>query len=257
MSRTPNLDVLSQSVAVGVRRGFISALLLTVLAPGIAGSDGYPAHTGVRESRYEIFSHGLRVGDLTTIFSHTVHNDRKALRFESKTRVKADLLVFAVAYDSHETAVVTEQGTVSYRRTDRRKGKQLDAIGRLEGGRFILEVNENGVRRSLSFDRSRYDHTTMECPETLMSRVGEEKSERLLDFESLSVITRQYRWVKNEEVIVEGRPILCRVIDFEDPHKRGRRWIKADDLGVIIARQDGKGKDGSYSLRMTRLRAGS
>lgn len=219
----------------------------------MAGGDG----AGVRESRYEIFSHGLRVGDLTTTFARTTHNDRKALRFESKTRVKADLLVFAVAYESHESALVTEQGTVSYRRTDRRKGKQLDASGRLEAERFILDVNESGARRTLTFDRSRYDHTTMECPETLMTRVGEERSERLLDFESLSVITRRYRWVKNEEVIVDGRPILCRVIDFEDPHKKGRRWIKADDLGVIIARQDGKGRDGSYSLRMTRLDTGS
>ena len=234
-------------------RRIVAAALLVSLAPMIAGENDCSAASGARESRYEIFSRGLRVGNLTTSFSQDTYNDRKALRFESDTRVKADFLVYSVAIESHETALVTEEGTVSYKRSDRRKGKHLEASGRLERGRFVLDVTENGNRRTLLFDKSRYDHTTMECPETQMSQEGEEMSLRLLDFESLSIVTRRYRWVKNEDVVVEGKPIRCRVIDFEDSHKKGRRWIKADDLGVIIARQDGKGKDGSYSLRMTKL----
>lgn len=232
---------------------FIAASLLSTLSLMISGAIDCSASPDARESRYEIFSRGLRVGSLTTSFSHARYNDRRALRFESNTRVKANLLVYSVSYESHETALVTEEGTVTYTRSDRRKGQQLEATGRLERDRFILDVTENGNRRTLLFDKSRYDHTTMECPETLMSRVGEEMSLRLLDFESLSIVTRRYRWVKTEDVMVEGKPVRCRVIDFEDSHKKGRRWIKADDLGVIIARQDGKGKDGSYSLRMTKL----
>jgi len=219
----------------------------------ISGAVDCSASAGARESRYEIFSRGFRVGNLTTFFSRDKYNDRSALRFESSTRVKADFLVYSVAYESHEMALVTEEGTVSYKRSDRRKGQQLEASGRLERGRFVLDVTENGSRRTLLFDRNRYDHTTMECPEILMHREGEEMSLRLLDFESLSIVTRRYRWVKSEDVVVEGRPIRCRVIDFEDSHKKGRRWITADELGVIIARQDGKGKDGAYSLRMTKL----
>lgn len=234
-------------------RRFVAAALLVAVTLMIPRENDCFASAGTRESRYEIFSRGLRVGSLTTSFSLASHEDRKALRFESNTRVKADLLVYSVAYESHETALVTEEGTVSYKRSDRRKGQNLEASGRLERGRFILNVTENGNRRTLLFDRNRYDHTTMECPETRMSREGEEMSLRLLDFESLSIVTRRYRWVKTEDVVVEGKPIRCSVIDFEDAHKKGRRWIKADDLGVIIVRQDGKGKDGSYSLRMTRL----
>lgn len=231
----------------------VAAALFVSFVPMIAGENDCAASSGARESRYEIFSRGLRVGNLTTSFSLATYNGRRALRFESDTRVKADLLVYSVSYESHETALVTEVGTVSYKRSDRRKGQQLEASGRLERGRFVLDVTENGSRRTLLFDKSRYDHTTMECPEVLMVREGEEMSLRLLDFETLSIVTRRYRWVKSEDVVVEGKPVRCRVIDFEDPHKKGRRWIKADDLGVIIARQDGKGTDGSYSLRMTKL----
>ncbi|MCM2359954.1 MAG: hypothetical protein NDI77_17515 [Geobacteraceae bacterium] len=47
------------------------------------------------------------------------------------------------------------------------------------------------------------------------------------------------------------------MVDFEDPNKKCRRWIRPDELGAIVVRQDGKGKEGSYSLRMTQLRAGA
>ncbi|RNC70401.1 MAG: hypothetical protein ED859_06220 [Desulfuromonadales bacterium] len=243
---------LSSPFIARIRR-IVGVALLVSCVPMIVEKHDCPASTGARESRYDIFSHGLRVGDLTTLLSHDTYQDRRALRFESNTRVMADLLVYSIAYESRETALVTEDGTVSYKRSDRRRGQNLEAAGRLERGKFIIDVTENGSRRTLLFDRSRYDHTTMECPEILILREGEEMSLRLLDFETFSIVTRRYRWMKSEDVLVEGKPVRCRVIDFEDPHKKGRRWIKADDLGVIIARQDGKGKEGSYSLRMTRL----
>ena len=80
---------------------------------------------------------------------------------------------------------------------------------------------------------------------------------RLLDLETLSVVTRRYTWVRSEDVTVDGKRIRCRVIDFEDPNKKCRRWISAGEPGVIITRQDGKGKSGSYSLRMTHLKGGA
>lgn len=77
---------------------------------------------------------------------------------------------------------------------------------------------------------------------------------RLLDLETLSVVTRRYRWVRSEDVTVDGKQIRCRVVDFEDPNKKCRRWIRPDAPGAVIARQGGKGKDGSYSLRMAQMR---
>ncbi len=62
---------------------------------------------------------------------------------------------------------------------------------------------------------------------------------RLLDLETLSVVTRRYTWVRSEDVTVDGKRIRCRVIDFEDPNKKCRRWISAGEPGVIITRSRG------------------
>jgi hypothetical protein len=71
------------------------------------------------------------------------------------------------------------------------------------------------------------------------------------------VVTRHYRWVKSEDVAVDGRRVRCRVIDFEDPNKKCRRWIAPDEAGALVVRQDGSGKDGSYSIRLTKFKAGA
>ncbi|MCM2359955.1 MAG: hypothetical protein NDI77_17520 [Geobacteraceae bacterium] len=45
----------------------------------------------------------------------------------------------------------------------------------------------------------------MECPEIAMKCEGDEMTLRLLDLETLSVVTRKYRWVKSEEIAVDGQ----------------------------------------------------
>jgi hypothetical protein len=96
----------------------------------------------------------------------------------------------------------------------------------------------------------------MECPEITMKKEGDEMTLRLLDLETLQVVTRSYRWVKSLDVPVDGRNVRFRVIDFRDRNKQCRRWIRPDAVGAIIARQDGSGRDGSYSLRLTHLKNG-
>lgn len=209
-----------------------------------------------RESSYTVYSRGLRVGELKTVCSIVPYHDKKALKFEARTRVNADILVYSYKLDTDEEALVSDEGTVRYRRTTREKDDVCQVEGRLDRGRFLLDIRENGVRRTMAVNREQYDYTTMECPEITMKREGDQMTLRLLDLETLTVVTRKYRWVKSEEIAVGGEQIRCRVIDFEDPNKKCRRWIRPDEVGAIVVRQDGKGKDGSYSLRMTQLRSG-
>ena len=56
---------------------------------------------------------------------------------------------------------------------------------------------------------------------------------------------------------VDDRQIRCRVVDFVDENKKCRRWIRPDAVGAIIVRQDGMGKNGSYSLRIAHMRNGA
>ncbi len=214
-----------------------------------------PAET--RESNYTVHAKGLKVGELRSVCSLVPRNEKKALKYEATTRIHADFLVYSYKLDTQEEALVGEEGTVRYRRTTRENGNVCQVEGRLDHGRFLLDISENGARRTMSVGREQYDCTTMECPEVTLQREGEEKALRLLDLETLVVVTRRYRWVKSEDVVVDGKRINCRVIDFEDPNKKCRRWIRPDELGAIIARQDGKGKGGSYSLRMAHLKNGA
>jgi hypothetical protein len=215
------------------------------------------AVAGLLESSYTIHSRGLKVGELKTVCSFVPHNDKRALRFESVTRIDANLLVYAYRLQTREEAIVADEGTVRYERTSKENGDQAQVEGHLENGRFLLDIRENGKRRTVAVSRESYDYTTMECPEVRMKHEGEEMTLRLLDLETLSVVKRTYRWVATEEVEVDGRRIRCRVVDFEDPNKQCRRWIKPDEKGAVIARQDGKGKGGTYSLRIAHLKGAS
>ena len=133
-------------------------------------------------------------------------------------------------------------------------GHTCQVKGHLENGRFLLTIDQDGVRRTMDVKREEYDHTSMDCPELGLRHEGEVAVFRVLDMERLTVVTRKYRWLRSEEVTVNGKRIICRVIDFQDPNKNCRRWITRGDVGALIARQDGKGKSGAYSLRMIRLK---
>jgi hypothetical protein len=208
------------------------------------------------ESSYTIHSRGMKVGSLRTVCSFVPRNDKRVLKFESTTRIDADFLVYAYRLQSREEAIVADEGTVYYQRSTKDNGNQTQVEGKLERGRFMIEIKENGKQRTMAVNRESYDFTTMECPEVRIKHEGDEMTVRLLDLETLSVVNRRYRWVKSEDVEVDGRRIRCRVVDFEDPNKKCRRWIKPDELGAVIARQDGKGKAGSYSLRIDHLKSG-
>ena len=221
------------------------------------GSDVAAYVAEALESDYSVFSHGVRVGEFRSVCSPSSHEGRKALKFEARTRIHAGFVVYSYDLETKEDALVGDEGTVRYQRSTRENGTSTEVEGVLDHGRFLLNITENGVRRTMKVNRDDYDYTTMECPETRLQREGEERVLRLLDLETLSVVTRRYRWVKSEDVTVDGKRLHCRVIDFEDPNKKCRRWVSTGEPGVIITRQDGKGKSGSYSLRMTHLKDGA
>jgi len=217
-------------------------------AQALSGKD-----VGARESLYEVFSHGLKIGEVKTICAPLVREHRKAYRFESSTHIDAEFLLFSYSLDKKEEAMITEEGTFNYRRITQENGKTVQVTGKMENRTFRFTIEENGARRTLSIPREKYDFTTLDCPEVSMGPGETEKNLRVLDLENLTIVKRKYRWVKDEDVDVAGRNIHCKVIDFQDSNKKGRRWLEEDALGVLITRQDGKGKGVTYSSRLTSL----
>jgi hypothetical protein len=206
------------------------------------------------EAEYDVYSHGLRVGELQTLTTRLSDGERKSLKFSGITHINLNLLLYSYQLDSEEEALLEEKETIGYRRTTRENGHICQVVGRLDKGMFCLTIDQDGSRRTMNVMRKEYDHTTMDCLELGLRHAGDEAVFRVLDLEKLGVVMRKYRWLRNEEVTVNGKRITCRVIDFQDENKKCRRWITLGDVGALIARQDGNGKSGSYSLRMTRFK---
>jgi hypothetical protein len=216
--------------------------------------DVFSALPGKRaEAEYTVYTRGVRVGGLRTFTSLIDDGGRKSLKFIGNTHINVNLLVYSYHLDSEEEALLEGKETVGYRRTTRENGRTCKVEGQLDKGRFLLTIDQDGARRTMNVNRQEYDHTTMDCPELGLKHEGDEAVYRVLDLETLGVVARKYRWLRSDEVMVNGKRIICRVIDFQDPNKDCRRWITQGEVGALIARQDGKGKSGAYSLRMTRF----
>lgn len=203
------------------------------------------------EAEYAVYSHGIRVGGLQTFTTLIPDGERKSLKFSGKTHISLNLLLYSYHLDSAEEALLEDKETVGYWRTTRENGHICQVEGRLDNGRFFLTIDQDGARRTMSVMRNEYDHTTMDCLELGLKHEGDEAVFRVLDLEMLGVVTRKYRWLRNEEMTVNGKKINCRVIDFQDSNKKCRRWITRGGVGALLARQDGNGKSGAYSLRIT------
>ncbi len=217
----------------------------TLLATGVWGGT-----SDSRESHFTVYSHGFRIGESTSLCSLTGSKDHIAYKFSNTTKVNANFLLHSYTMEKHEDALVGKDGTLRYTRFSKENGNAVTVEGALENAEFRIKVIEKKVARTLSIPRERYDYTTMECPEIHMKREGEKMTVRLLDFEALDVVTRRYTWIRSENLQVGGKTYSFRVIDFEDKNKKCRRWIRADEVGVMIARQEGSGKSGAYSVKL-------
>ena len=233
-----------------------SLILIACFLCSILVCHAEPSRPQGRTMHYRISSRGFGVGELKTVISPVQHAGRRAVRFESHLDIAANLLFFKVSSTSHEDAVISESGTLSYRRKGQDNGRSSEVDATLEGGSFRFKVNDNGVARSFSVPRSSYDYTTMDCPETTMKREGESMEVRLLNLEHGKIVTRKFHWVKSEDLEVGGKRLHCRVVDFSDPENSCRRWVSCGEGGMVIVRQDGKGKHGPYSLRIVSLSEG-
>ena len=231
----------------------LATLLLFALAAAPAPCRTAESPAAGRTFRYRITSRGFGVGELTTSIAAVPHKGGRALRFQSDLAIDANLLFFKKVSRSREDALVNEQGTLSYRKHGEENGRRGAVEASLEGGSFRFRVTDGAGERQLSVPRGSYDCTTMDCPETSLRREGERMELRLLDLGLATVVTRRFHYLKNEEVVVGARTIRCKVVEFSDPNNSCRRWVSSDEEGVIIVRQDGSGKGGTYSLRLVLL----
>ena len=223
---------------------FLLCLFITSSVP----ADAAPVAPG--ESKLAVYSHGFKVGEITSSYSRRDEGGRELLLYASHTRISADLLVTSYSMEGDEEARIGSEGTRFYRKAWQENGVRHQVDGRLEGGTFrCVSTGAAADRHTFAIPRERYDFTTMDCPELRIKGEGDSMEIRLLDLESCEVVTRHYRWVRSERLTVNGFSDLYRVIEFRDRNRSGTRWILPDTLGVRIARQDGNSPSGSYTVR--------
>lgn len=224
--------------------------LITFLTPS-----SWSGTSGTRESRFGVYSHGFRIGEMVSTNSSGSDATADTLKYSSSTNIDANFIVSSYRLENHEEALVAKGGTLRYSRSSNENGRSTQVNVTLENNAFVVTVSENNTSRVLTFPRDHYEYTTMECPELHLKKEGDRMSARLLDLETLEIVTRRYTWVRSEELQVGTMKYIFRVIDFEDKNKKCRRWIKPDTIGAIIARQEGHGKTGSYSVRLVAYRS--
>jgi hypothetical protein len=231
--------------------GFVALVEILLVTALCLVAQASPSRVNeVRESRYEVFSHGMKVGNVKTVCGPVVQDRKTAFRFESSTSIDVQLLFFSYRLEKKEEALIGKEGTYNYRRAMQENDKSVLVAGKMETGAFRFVITEGGLKRTLIIPREKYDFTTLDCPEITMGPDEKERVLRILDLENLVIVTRKYNWVKDEDVDLDGRKIHCKVIDFEDLNRKGRRWVEGDGMGVLVLRQDGSGKGVTYSSRL-------
>lgn len=227
----------------------VAALVMLGCLPLQTSRAALPSRT---VAHYRVSSRGFSIGDVVTTQRISDEGGSNRIQFETKTAVKASFLWMGYHLSATEKGVLQDGALVSYSHKGQENGMAIDVEGRLESAGFRFDVRENGVNRSLVIPRSSYDYTTMECPEARLDFSAQSRQTlRILDVEKLAVVRREYHLVRTANYPVAGKEYPCRIVDFSDRNKKGRRWITWDGSAVVLFRQDGSGEKSSYSVQAT------
>ena len=159
-------------------------------------------------------------------------------------------MFFSYNLDLEESAHIKDGKTLEYSRKANDNGKDTETEGKLEDGEFKINYIENKKHKNISFNTSQYDYTTIYGPEFIIDfKDTNDVTLRILDLEYLAIVKRTYHYVKTDTIEVDGRKFTCKVIDLSDLHKTARRWIYRNGDKASIIRQEGRGKDGSYTIK--------
>ncbi len=236
------------------RHHHISIFFLFVICAFLVGTVPVLSSVGSTVTRYDVTTRGFHIGNATASQKVSREGGVTVVRFENRTDIGASFLWMRHCLSSSEKATIKDNKLLTYSRNEMVNGTEIKVEGRLVGDAFRFEVSENGKRRSVVIPCSSYDRTTMECPEATMDFMANgETTIRILDTEYMTVVERRYRLVRNDDYKIDGKEYPCRVVDFSDIHKSCRRWIGKDNDAIILFRQDGKSKEGSYSVRASVL----
>ncbi len=228
-------------------------MVLWILSFGVSLMSGTPlaiSSMAGEEIRYVVTTRGFQIGNVIVAQKAFPNQGEQEINFENRTDISASFLWMRHHQSLTERATLKNSNLVRYSRQGKNNDEAVSVDGWLSPGTFNVVVTENGKQRKLLIPRRDYDRTTMECPEAFMDfGAGGKATLRILDMEHLVIVRRNYQLVREDVYRLGEREYHCRVVDFSDIYKSCRRWIGMVDDTIIMFRQDGKSKEGSYSVR--------
>jgi hypothetical protein len=206
-------------------------------------------------SSYGIRSVGANIGTVSAKMSGTAtDNDLRA-----DVDVNVGFLFFKFSLKSTETTSIRGGKMVRYRKTIDTGGDHREITGELDGGMVTILIRDGEKLERKVFSAKMYEATNMEYPEVTLAP-GDVRKMKVLDLENAEVVDRVYRYVAEEQAMIDGRVIRIIVADFTDKNSECRRWTAIIEGLPVVRRQDGKEKTGlfnpSYSVRQTKVAVG-
>lgn len=213
-----------------------------------------PVHGGPLEqgsavtSRYVIRSLGSAIGTVNAVATGSARDND--LRADVAVRVGFWFLSFSLT--STETSTVRNGVLLRYSKTIQQGSDRRQITGEREGSTFTIVVRDGDDVERREFATGEYQTSNMEYPEVELAP-GESRTMRVLDLENAEIVQRNYRYVSEERMELDGRPTRVIVADFADKNAECRRWTAIINGLPVVVRQDGKEKTGlfnpAYSVR--------
>jgi hypothetical protein len=172
------------------------------------------------------------------------------VRCDVEKRIDVKVLWIAYQLTEDESSWSGPDGCFRYARERTEDGLRSTDRGLLTNGVFELVREAGGRVWTQRFARVDYDFTSRDGVDALVTRDAPARDVRLLDFDVMEILTRRYRFRGAEAIRAGEARIDCRLVEFDDGNKRGKRWVAEDAWGLAIYRQDGKDRRGSHSLRI-------
>ena len=220
---------------------------LTAIAVVIGQLVGGPAATA-QDLDYDVFVEGKRIGSMT-VSTREVGGTAVEVTARTKLRVKA-LFMTVFSLDSQETNLIGAAGLLRHTSRSTIDGEQVTVSGVRGDSVFTLEVGASGTTETWVIDLAAFDRSSIEGPNAERATPGATQRYRVLDLDRLEIVDRLFTWAADETVLVDGRPVECRVVDMSDAFGHSRSWIARDTFQTLI-KEEGTDEDGHFRIVLT------